>query len=103
MDFLEITECLQDQQIDTALDERLNLLTEGLARFLERGFAQRFNPGSQRANRSGHPHIEALGGFSSQTCPGAVDVPDFVSEAVPGQAKRICTKRVGFNNFGASL
>ena len=66
MNFFQISEGLEDQQIHAAFDQRCNLLAEGIAGFLKRSLAQRFDSGTQRANRSGDPHIEAFGGFASQ-------------------------------------
>ena len=81
----------------------MNLLAEGVARFLIRSLAQRFDSGPQWANRSGDPHIEAFGGFASQANTRPVDVPDFVGDAVSSQPERIGTEGVGFNDLRAGL
>ena len=103
MDFFQVSESFQNQQIDSALYERCNLLAEGVARFLERSLAQGFDSGSQRANRSRDPNIEAFGGFTSEAGARPVDVVHFVGQAVAGQAKRIAAESIGFNNFGPGL
>ena len=69
MQLFEIPESFQDQQIDAALGQGRNLLAEGVTSFLERRLAQRLNSGTQRANRSRHPDIEALGSFPGQPRP----------------------------------
>ena len=84
MQFLEVSESFQDQQIDAALSQCLDLLAERLTRFLERSFSQRFDSRTQRANRSPDPHIEALGGLSRQLCAHPVHVTYLVGQAVPG-------------------
>ena len=103
MNLFEVSECLKNQQIDTALDQHFNLLSKRLASFLERSFAQRLDSGSQRANRSRHPHIEAFGGLSGDPHARPIDVVHFVSQTVPAQTKRIATKCIGFNNLGSRL
>ena len=103
VNFFQISESLENQQIDAAFDQRLDLLAKRVASFLERSFSQRFDSGSQRANRSCHPHIEAFGGLAGHAHASPIDVAHFVGQAVPGQAKRIATESIGFNNLGSRL
>src|SRR5579863_4495425 len=103
MNFFEISESFENQQIDATLNQYFNLLSKRVACFLKRSFSQRFDSGSQRANRSPHPHIEAFGGFAGNANAGSIDVAHFVSQAVASQAKRIATESIGFNNLGSRL
>ena len=66
MQFLEVAEGFQDQQVDAAFGQRSDLLAKRCAGFLERSLAQRLNANPQRADRAGDPDIEALGGFAGQ-------------------------------------
>ncbi len=67
--FLDVAEGFQHQQVDAAFDQGCDLLAEGGAGFLERGLAQRFNADPQRADRAGHPDVEAFGRFAGQAEP----------------------------------
>jgi len=91
------------EQIDAAFCQGRNLLAKCLTGFLEGGFSQRLDSGSQWANRSRYPDIEALGGFAGKPRSGAVDVTHFVGDTVPRQAESVRTESVGFNDFGPSL
>src|SRR5579863_1775250 len=103
MEFFQVSEGFKHQQINPALCQRCDLLSKCLASLLERGFAKRLNSRSQRANRSCHPHIEAFGGFSCESCASPVNVANFIGYSVSREAKGICSKRVGFYDFGSSL
>ncbi len=74
MQFLEVAESFENQQVDAALGQGSDLLAECLAGLFEGSFAQRLDSGSERANRSCDPDIEALGGLAGQPRPGAIDV-----------------------------
>ena len=103
MNFFQISEGLKNQQIDAAFDQHFNLLAKRVARLLERSFSQRFDSGSQRANRSRDPHIEAFGGLTREARAGPIDVAYFVRQTVSCQAKRVAAESIGFNNFGSGL
>jgi hypothetical protein len=103
MKFLEVAKGFQHQQINASFGQRLDLLTECLSGLLERSFSQGLDSRSQRANRSRHPHIEALGGFSGQPCACPVNVAHFIGDTVPRQAESISPERIGFDDFSPSL
>src|ERR1700733_6968776 len=103
MEFLQVSESLKHQQVDATFRQRRNLIAKCLASLFERGFSQRLNSGSQRANRSRDPYIEALGGFAGKLRSGAVNILHFVGDTVPRQAKSIRTESVGLDNLGPSL
>ena len=67
--FFDVAEGLQHQQVNAAFDQGGDLFAEGGAGFLERGLAQRFNADPERTDRSGDPDVEALGRFAGQTEP----------------------------------
>ena len=72
MDLFQVAKRLEDQYIDQPLGrQRPDLLAECLPRFFERSFSQGLDSGSQRANRSCDPNIEAFGGITSQADAGA--------------------------------
>src|SRR5208337_2375662 len=103
MQFLEVSKSFQDQQIDTALSQCLDLFAECLTCFLKRSFSQRFDSRTQRANRSSDPHIESLGGFSRQRCTHPVHITYLVGQAMPGEPEGVRAKSIGFNNFRTGL
>src|SRR5579863_10400132 len=103
MDFFQVPESFENQQIDSAFDQRFDLLAEGIASFLKRSFSEWFDPGAERANRSSYPNIEAFGSLPGQANTGPVNVPYFVVQTVARQAERISTEGIGFNNFRPSL
>src|ERR1035438_322032 len=103
MNFFHVAEGLENQQINSCLNQSLDLLAECFASLLKRSLAERLNSGSQRANRSRHPHIEAFGGFTSQPHSRKVDFTNFVGQTVSTQAERVSTKCIGFNDFCAGL
>jgi hypothetical protein len=78
MNLFQVPEGFEDQEVDTAFGQRCDLFAEGVACFLERSFAEGFDSGSERANRSCDPYIEAFGGIPSQPCAGAINVAYFV-------------------------
>ena len=96
MEFLEVSESFQHQQIDAAFGQRRDLLAKCLAGFFEGSFPQRLDSGSQRANRSCDPDIETLGGLAGKPCAGPVDVRHFVGETVPGQAETHLLRKYWF-------
>src|SRR5579885_366750 len=103
MNLLQIPEGFQNQKIDTTFDQRTNLLAESVARFLIRSLAQRFDSGSQWANRTRNAYIEAFGGFPGEPDSGAIDVEYLINQAVPCKPECIGAERVGFNDFSSSL
>src|SRR5258708_17789399 len=103
MNFFQVSEGLKDQQIDSTFGQNPHLLPKGVACLLERSFAQGFNSGSQRANRSCDPNIEAFGGITSQANACAVDVVGLIRHAVSSESEGITPESIGFNDFGAGL
>src|ERR1700722_18577833 len=78
MEFLEISEGLQHQQIDAPFRECFDLLAEGSASFFKRSFSQGLDSCSQWANRSRDPHIETLGGLTGEPRTHPIHVRHFV-------------------------
>jgi hypothetical protein len=87
MQFFQITEGLQHQQVDAAFDQSRNLLPERGTSFLERGFPQRLNAHSEWSDRSGDKDIKALGGFTGQPRSGKVDFAYLARHAVSCEPK----------------
>src|SRR5579872_3507780 len=103
VNLLQISEGFQNKKIYASLNQRFDLLAESVARFLIRSLAQRFDSGSQWANRTCNPYIEAFGGFPGQSDPGAIDVEYPINQAVTRQPECVGAERIGFNDFSASL
>src|SRR5260370_30357831 len=78
-------------------------MTKRCASFFERSLAQGFYSSTERANRSGNPHIEALSSLPRQPCSRQIDVTHLVRKAVSSQAEGIGSEGVGFNNFSSGL
>src|SRR5690349_13130082 len=101
--FVDITECVQNQQIDSALKRRGNLLTENFASLLKRHLAQRLNANSQGPNGPCYPGVKTLGRFFGQPRAMKIDVMDFVSQPMPLQAHCVPAESIGFNYLGTGL
>ena len=52
-DLVQVAERLEDEQIDAAVEERLRLLAEALARLVDAGLAPRLDADAERADRAG--------------------------------------------------
>ncbi len=92
MDFFQVAEGLQHEQIDAAFNQSLNLFTKGVAGLLERSFAQGFDSGSQWANRSRDPHIEAFGGFAGEPCASRLMSPTLSAKLCRPRRKELPPK-----------
>jgi hypothetical protein len=101
--FFDVAEGFEHQQIDAALDQGRDLFAERRARLFKRSLAQRFNANAQRADRSGDPNVETLGCFASHVSAGQIDVAHAIGQAVPRQAKAVRAESIGFDNLGAGL
>ena len=88
----QIAESFEDEQIDSAFDQRLDLLAKSLRALPRTKFCPAVRFGSQRANRSRHPHIEALSGFAGQPRPRQVDVTHLVRQLCRARRKALAPK-----------
>src|SRR5437879_3867374 len=103
MEFFDIAECFEDQQVNPAFEQRCDLFAEGVFGFLEGSFSQRFNPDAQGPYRTGDPSVEALCSLLRQPSPGKINLPDSTSKPMPLKAIAITAKCVGFNDLRARL
>src|SRR4051794_38733754 len=103
MQFIDITECLQNQEINPALKQGSNLLTENISRLLKRHLAQRLNANPQRPNGPRDPSVKALRCFFRQPRTVKINVMDLVTQPVPLQSNRIPSESVGFNHLRPGL
>src|SRR5438270_11596472 len=103
MQYLYLTDGLQDHQIDPAFHRRGNLLTKALTSLLERSLAQRLNANTQRTYRSRDPGVKTLGRTVGNACTLQVDFVYVASQTMPSQAKGIGAERVGLNDLGPGL
>src|SRR5580692_10679954 len=99
MEFLEVSEGLQHQEIDAAFRECFDLLAEGPASFFKRSFSQGLDSCSQWANRSRDPHIETLGGLTGEPRTHPIHVRHFVGQAMPSEAESVRSESIRFNDF----
>ncbi len=81
-DLVQVAEGLEDEEIDAALEQRLRLLAEVLARLVDAGLAPRLDADAERADRAGH--VGAVAGRAPRDA-RAFDV-DLVQ--LVGQAER---------------
>ncbi len=79
-DLVQVAERLEDEQIDAAVDERLRLLAEVLARLVDAGLAPRFDADAERPDRSGHVGAVARG-TPRDLHAGDVDLAELVGQA----------------------
>ena len=103
MQFFQVSEGFEDDEIDAAFDQGGNLLAEGVAGFLKGGFAQRLNADAQGPDRAAYPNVKTLGGFARHVGSGEIDVADFVGDAVAAKAKGVCPESIGFDDLRAGL
>ena len=101
--FFEVSQSLENQQIHPAFRQGSNLLAKCGARFFERRLAQRLNSNSQRAHRTRHPDIELLAASRASRAPARLISRTLSAQAVPAESKAVRTESIGFNDFSASL
>ena len=53
-DFVQVAERLEDEEVDAALEQRLRLLAEVLARLVDAGLAPRLDADAERPDCAGH-------------------------------------------------
>ena len=101
--FVNVPECLQNEDVDAALDKRGNLLTENIPSFLKRHLAQRLNANPQWSYCAGDPCIKTLRCFFREACAVEIYVTDFVLQSMALKANRVSTERIGFYDLSSSL
>ena len=100
---------LNDQQVDTAIDENLHLLAESRPRLVEAGLAQRLQPNAKRTYRTGNPGLGVLLSLQIFDClpgqpnAGFIDLFYLSGQPVAGQADAVRAEGVGFKNLRAGL
>jgi len=103
LQLVEGSEALQDQQVDAARQQRLDLLAEHALRGGPLDRAHRLDRPAQRSHRPGHQD-RPPGGVArlhGQARAGAVDVPDPGLQVVLAQAEAVGLERVGLDDVGA--
>src|ERR1700757_759474 len=103
MEFLQVAKGLHNEQVDATFRQGCDLLTESIARFLQRGFTQWLNSNAKRADRTGDPNVEALGSFARQAGASEIDIVHPVRQGMPTQPKAIPPESIGFNDFRSHL
>ena len=103
MQFFDVTEGLQDHQINSAFHQGGNLLAERFAGFFKRSLAQGLDANTQWTYRPSDPGIETLRRIVGNARSLQVDFVHMVSQAVPRQPKGISAKCVGLNDLSAGL
>ena len=103
MEFFQISEGFENQQVHAAFHQGRDLLTESIVSLLVRSLAQWLNADAQRSHGTSYPQIEALGSLSSQPGAGEIDVTYTVGKTVTGQPKAIAAECVGLNYLRTGL
>ncbi len=104
MNLFQISECLQNQQIDAAFDQRFNLLAKGRRApprnevFPRGSILVPSGPTDPATHTS-----KLLAASRASRTPASIDVAHLVRQTVPSQAERVGTESIGFNNLGSSL
>src|SRR5690242_11275534 len=107
--FFQVPESFEDQNVNSAFDQSGNLLTERFAGFFAGSLSERLNTDTERAdgsgdqNRAGFLEVEGVGGFAGQTRAVKVDIPYFFSESVPGQTEGVAAEGVRFDDLRAGV
>ena len=99
-DLVQIAEGLEDEQIDAALEQRLRLLAEVLARLVDAGLAPRLDADAQRTDRAGH--VRAVARRATRD-PRALDVDlaQRVGQAERAELDAVRAERVRLDDVGA--
>src|SRR5207253_6347453 len=99
----ERLERLEYQDVDAALDQRLDLLAEGRARFRQRNGPGRREQHADRADRAGDEHGLALdlAGVAGKADGGEVDVVDTGLQPEAGQPLPRRAEGVRLDQVGA--
>src|SRR5438874_1059323 len=87
MEFLDVAERLQNDEIDAAFDQSSDLFAECGAGIFERRLAERLDTDAKRTYRPTDPPIEALGCLTGEPGSGKIYFVNPVGHAVPGQTK----------------
>ncbi len=98
MQLLQVSEGLQDEQVDSFFIEGRDLFAKRTAGLGERDFAQRLNSHPQRADGAGNQGVETLCRLPGQTYALAIHVDQLIHTSMFRQAKRIRAKGVCFND-----
>jgi hypothetical protein len=100
--FVQVGKGLQDQEVDTGLEQRVDLFAKGRPRFGERRGTERFDAHAQRPNRAGHKDA-VLGRFARQTDRRLIDGFQFLRDSESGQPHPAGAVGVGFENLRAGF
>ncbi len=87
MEFLDVAERLQNDEIDADFDQSGDLFAECGAGLFERRLAERLDTDAKRTYRPTDPPIEALGCLTGEPGSGKIYFVNPVGHAVPGQTK----------------
>ena len=104
MQFFQVAEGFQNQQVNAAFDQRRDLFAE-----MPRALPQTtVLPSGSMRMPSGPtaPATQAsklLAASRAKRAPAKIDVANFILQPVPLQAKRISAKGIGFNDLGPGL
>ena len=84
MQFFQVSEGFEHQQIDATLDQSFDLLPKCCARFFERSLAEWLDAHAERTNRCRDPDIKTFSRFASYLRARKIDIANLIRQAVPG-------------------
>ena len=100
--FIRIAKRFENEEVDAGFDQRIRLLAEHGAGFVEAGGTERLQSDAQRTNGAGHEGLLARG-FAGDPHAGLIDQADLFGETIRRQTLTIGTESIGFKNLRASL
>ena len=101
-DLVHVAERLEDEQVDAAVGQRLRLLAEVLARFVDAGLSPRLDPDAERPDRAGDVGLAACrGGAARDPRPLDVDRLELVGETERAELEAVRAEGIGLDDVGA--
>ena len=102
MDFVQIGECFEDENIDAARQKRLRLFAENIARFIDGHLSPGFDPNSERTNRPRNIYAVSRG-FARDARALDVDLPSLIGKTMGHQLRPISAEGIRFDDVDAGL
>ena len=100
-DLVQIAEGLEDEEVDAAVDERLRLLAEVVARLVDAGLAPRLDADAERPDCAGHVRARSSAACRAILAPCCVDRVQLVGEPERAELDAVGAERVGLDDVGA--
>src|SRR5262249_11789077 len=92
MQFFQIPEGFQNQDVYARFEQGGDLFAEGVFRLLKGCLSERFNPDAQRTYRACHPAVKTLRCLLGQPGPCKVDFMNLPAQAVALKPETVAAK-----------